>query len=105
MLALGGQKGGSTIHIVETMRPMGSGGIVIAVDTGLGSSEHWEDPGQYRDLLSMFGYPKMSMTFLANIVADGLQSHRCRYRWITAMRASSPTGGVPAECDPYRCGA
>ena len=59
--------------MAETMRPMGSGGIVFAVDTGLGSSEHWEDPGQYRDLLSMFGYPTMSITFLANTVADGLQ--------------------------------
>ena len=37
VLALGGQKGGSTIHIVETMRPMGSGGNVIAGDTGLGN--------------------------------------------------------------------
>ena len=34
VLALGGQKGWSTIHIVETMRPMGSEGIVIAVDAG-----------------------------------------------------------------------
>ena len=37
VLALGGQKGGSTIHIVETMRPMGSGGNVIAGDTELGN--------------------------------------------------------------------
>ena len=32
-------------------------------------------PEQYRNLLSMFGYPTMSMTFLANLVALGLQSH------------------------------
>ena len=42
---------------------------------GLGSWEHWEDPEQYRDLLSMFGYSMMSTAFLANIVAHGLQSH------------------------------
>ena len=41
--------------MVETMRSMGSKGIVIAVDPWLGSWELWEDPKQYRDLLSMFG--------------------------------------------------
>ena len=65
-------KGGSTIHMAETMRPMGSGRIVIAVDPRLCSWEHWENPAQYQDLLSMFDYPTMSITFLANIVALGL---------------------------------
>ena len=45
VLALGRWKDGSTIHAAETMRPMGSGGIVMAVDPRLCSWEHWEDPG------------------------------------------------------------
>ena len=48
---------------------------MIAVDPWLGSWELWDDPKQYRDLLSMFGYSMMSTAFLANIVAHGLQSH------------------------------
>ena len=68
-------KGGSTIHMAETMRPMGSGGVVIAVDPRLCNWEHWENPWQYRDLLSMFGYSLMFKTFLANTVALGLLSH------------------------------
>ena len=73
VLALGGWKGGFTIHMAETMLPMRSGGIVIAVDPRLCSWGHWENPAQYQDLLSVFGYPTMSITFLANTVAHGLQ--------------------------------
>ena len=65
--------GRSVITMARAMRDCGCDGVIIAVDTWLGSSEHWLDPQQGQNLGRLHGYPQFYWNFLANIVAEGLQ--------------------------------
>jgi len=75
VLELGVWKGGSSIHMAKSMRALEYPGVVIAVDTWLGSWEHWENQERFADLILTFGYPSLYHTFLANVVAHGVQDY------------------------------
>lgn len=65
--------GRSVMTMARAMRDCGCDGVIIAVDTWLGSSEHWLNPQQTANLVRLHGYPQFYWNFLANIVAEGLQ--------------------------------
>jgi hypothetical protein len=64
-------KGQSTINMATAMRDAGIDGVVIGVDTFLGSPEHWD--------MNLFnrnnGLPDLYQIFLSNVVAAGLTDY------------------------------
>lgn len=65
-------KGQSTIHMARSMRDAGIDGCVIAVDTFLGSPEHWGDDGLFQ---RHCGMPDLYRTFMSNVVAAGVRDY------------------------------
>lgn len=73
MIDVGVWKGQSTIAMARAMKDEGIDGCVIAVDTFLGSAEHW-DPA--RNLFTRsHGFPDIYGTFLANVHAAGVTGY------------------------------
>lgn len=64
-------KGQSTINMASAMKAAGIDGCVIAVDTFLGSTEHWD--------MNLFGrthgLPDLYQTFMSNVVRAGVQDY------------------------------
>lgn len=75
VVELGVWKGASTMTMASALREHGIDGCVIAVDTWLGSYEHWLKDMHRSDMRFEHGYPRMYHTFLANIVANGFARH------------------------------
>lgn len=75
VVEVGVWKGGSTIQMAQTMRSCGLDAVVIAVDTWLGSWEHWEQDQWFPELLFEFGYPSLYYTFLTNVVENGVSDY------------------------------
>ncbi len=75
VVEIGVWKGGSTIHMASVLRDSGIDGVVLAVDTWLGSWEHWQQDEWFPSLLCQNGYPSMYYTFLANVAAAGVEGH------------------------------
>ncbi|MEP9369782.1 class I SAM-dependent methyltransferase [Xanthobacter sp. VNH20] len=73
IIEVGVWKGRSVITMAKTLRALGIPGLVLAVDTWLGSSEHWAIPNMFADLRMKQGYPSLYQTFMANIIHEGLQ--------------------------------
>ena len=73
MVEVGVWKGASTITLAQAMREAGHDGAVLAVDTWLGSFEHWIKPNIFPDLHHVHGYPQLYRTFLSNVVAAGVE--------------------------------
>jgi predicted O-methyltransferase YrrM len=68
---IGVWKGGSCIHMAKGIRDLGLDAAVIAIDTWLGSSEHWmQEDGL--ELSYTFGYPNLYYVFAANVVREGV---------------------------------
>lgn len=69
-------KGGSTVFLAELLRTSGIDGAVIAVDTFLGSNEHWIVGSGAFDLIPRrHGLPLLYEQFLCNVVRRGLQEY------------------------------
>ena len=51
VVEIGVWKGGSTIHMASVLRDAGIDGVVLAVDTWLGSWEHWQQDEWFPSLL------------------------------------------------------
>jgi hypothetical protein len=67
-------KGASTIYLAELMKSTGIAGTVIAVDTFLGSVEHWDRNSGFAALIPRrFGMPLLYDQFLSNVVRCGAQ--------------------------------
>ncbi len=66
-------KGQSTITLANAMKLSGIDGCVVAVDTFLGSPEHWSCLGGLFSRLN--GRPDLYETFLANVHAAGLTDY------------------------------
>jgi predicted O-methyltransferase YrrM len=73
IVEVGVWKGGSVIHMAEAIRALALGSVIIAVDTWLGSADHWDNPEWKESLLFEHGYPTLFYTFLANVMAANLQ--------------------------------
>jgi hypothetical protein len=68
-------KGQSTITMANAMRHNGIDGVVIAIDTFLGSTEHWGD-GEFGNLFERrYGMPDLYQTFLSNVHAADLTGY------------------------------
>jgi predicted O-methyltransferase YrrM len=67
---IGVWKGGSTIFMANALKQLGGGGAVIAIDTWLGSSEHWL--ANFNDLAGFGGRPLLYHKFLSNVVQAGV---------------------------------
>ena len=68
-------KGGSTLTLARHLQSTKTDGVVIAVDTWLGSSEYWLDGTRSTDLSPSYGYPQLYYKFLNNVIVAGLQDY------------------------------
>jgi len=75
VLEIGVWKGASVIHMAKALQELNRDGVIIAVDTYLGSWDHWNNEKWLPELLPVFGYPSMYYTFLANVVTNDLQDY------------------------------
>ena len=74
IIDVGVWKGDSTIHLAELMRGNRIEGAVIAVDTFLGSVEHWDRRSGFAGLMPFrHGMPLLYEQFLSNVVLCGVQ--------------------------------
>lgn len=74
VVEIGVWKGASTITLAKAMREIGHDGAVLAVDTWLGSFEHWLKPNIFPDLKHVHGYPQLYYTFLSNVAGEGIEA-------------------------------
>jgi predicted O-methyltransferase YrrM len=72
---IGVWKGASTIVMAREMQRLGIDGVVLCVDTWLGSVEHWRDSQWFDSLNLVHGYPHLQRTFMANMMAHGVQDY------------------------------
>ena len=78
IIEVGVWKGQSTIHMAEIAKKINPEVIVIAIDTFLGSPEHWKPkhPKNFQQSLQLkFGYPQLYYQFLANVMWKGLEKN------------------------------
>lgn len=74
VIDVGVWKGASTIYLADLMKRHGVDGAVIAVDTFLGSVEHWDRTSGFSGLVPhRFGMPLLYEQFLSNVVRRGMQ--------------------------------
>lgn len=71
VLEIGVWKGGSTIFMAEQLKKAGLPAVVIAVDTWLGSSEHWINPESFASMSFLNGYPALYQKFISNVIRTG----------------------------------
>ena len=75
VIEIGAWKGASVITMAERIRELGLNGVVIAIDTWLGSWDHWLQNEWFSHLQFENGYPTLYRTFAANIAHTGLTQH------------------------------
>lgn len=72
VVEVGVWKGASVVTMAKEIKRLGLDAAVIAIDTWLGSSEHYLWEKFAPDLDFEFGYPRLYHKFAANIVNEGL---------------------------------
>jgi hypothetical protein len=75
VVEVGVWKGASVVTVAREMQRQKLDAVVIAIDTWLGSSEHYLWEKFIPDLDFEFGYPRLYHKFAANICNEGLQDH------------------------------
>ncbi len=75
IVEIGVWKGGSTLFMAENLRRLGLDAAVIAVDTWLGSWDHWVNPQWRRELSFVHGYPNFFYKFMNNVKSLQLQDY------------------------------
>lgn len=75
VVEIGVWKGASVVAMANAMKNLGIDGVVVAVDTWLGSSEHWTNDEWFKDLSLDHGYPSLSRKFMNNVVSAGLSDY------------------------------
>jgi hypothetical protein len=73
IVEVGVWKGGSTVFMADAVKKLGLASVVIAVDTWLGSSEHWLT--YFTELSILNGYPALYHKFLSNVVRAGVADY------------------------------
>jgi hypothetical protein len=66
-------KGQSTVFLAKALQSAGIDGCVLAVDTFLGSLEHWNNPTC--PLERIHGFPELYKVFLSNVLSAGVQDY------------------------------
>ncbi len=67
--------GGSTIRMAKAMKDAGINGVVISVDTWLGSVEHWATADYFPMLCLDQGRPSLQRTFMANVLDAAVEDY------------------------------
>jgi predicted O-methyltransferase YrrM len=75
VIEIGVWKGSSVATLAQCLKARHSSGVVIAVDTWLGSSEHWLRDQWFDHLGNEHGRPTMQRQFMANMVKSELQDY------------------------------
>ena len=75
IVEVGVWKGGSTITMADHLKSLDRNGVVIAVDTWLGSSEHWLKEEWRKALSFSQGRPMMQNKFMSNVCRRNLQDY------------------------------
>lgn len=82
IIEVGTWKGKSAITMAEILDRHGIDGVVICVDTWLGSPEHSlspkshpTEPAHYASLRHRNGYPRLYDTFMANVMHSGMEKY------------------------------
>ncbi len=70
---IGVWKGASTIVMARELQRLGIDGVVFAIDSWLGSVEHWIEPHYFASLNMVHGYPALQRKFMANMLAHDVQ--------------------------------
>ena len=87
VIEVGSWKGGSAIHMAQTLRALGVDAEVVCVDTWLGAPIAWtSEPHLKASLRLRNGYPRLYETFLRNVLDAGVAD------MITPLPASSDGG-------------
>ena len=73
VIDVGVWKGDSTITLARAIKNAGHDGCVVAVDTFLGSLEHYVDPRFSSLFECKFGRPDLYETFLSNVIHANVQ--------------------------------
>jgi predicted O-methyltransferase YrrM len=73
VIEIGVWKGASVITMAESLRRHSLDGVIVAIDTWLGSEEHWDAPEFRADLSYEVGYPKLYHKFVANLFDRNVQ--------------------------------
>jgi len=74
IVEVGVWKGGSCLELARAVQANNLASVVIAVDTWLGSSDHWQVDHWHAELGFEFGYPTLYRTFLANMMLGGVRN-------------------------------
>lgn len=75
VVEVGVWKGGSVATMAARLKALALDGVVIAIDTWLGASDHWLNPGFHAELRFRDGYPSLYHCFMANMIDKGLEDY------------------------------
>jgi len=75
VVEIGVWKGASVITMAAKLRELELDGVVIAVDTWLGSWDHWLNDAWFPSLGMELGRPALQRKFMTNVIAAGLAGH------------------------------
>jgi cephalosporin hydroxylase len=75
VIEIGVWKGGSTMFMADRLRALQLDAVVIAVDTWLGSWDHWINPVTRQELGFVNGYPNFYYKFLNNVRSARLENY------------------------------
>ena len=75
IVEIGVWKGGSTITMARKLKELQLDAVVIAVDTWLGSYEHWVQNDWFDWLSVEHGYPQLYSKFMSNVLEAGVQDY------------------------------
>jgi hypothetical protein len=75
IVEVGVWKGGSTVFMANAAKTLGLATVVIAVDTWLGSSEHWLQQHLFSEMSFLSGYPALYHKFLSNVIRAGVAEY------------------------------
>jgi hypothetical protein len=75
IVEVGVWKGASALHMAECLRREGIAGVVIAVDTWLGSAGSWRNRAAFESLGMRAGRPAIQDVFMNNVVSHNLQDY------------------------------
>ncbi len=75
VVEIGVWKGGSVLTMASRLKELGLDAVVIAIDTWLGSWEHWHKNELFKLLDVMNGHPAIFQKFMGNVVRAGLQDY------------------------------
>lgn len=99
IIEVGTWKGASAIKMAEIQKGYGIDGIILCIDTWLGSNESlWRAPEVRQSLRLENGYPQMFWQFVANVVASG-HVGRIRHLPMTSSAAAQLLSGYGVIAD------